>query len=210
MTHKKLVEHTRDELMQFPELARKYLVNLFILLLELRKSPEYMTNANSIIGQFKSRGYFEKIAKIENFDAIFLSVTNGILMASTFTDEEAKELYDMLCSLDESSLRSYLTSNGVVISSFFPSWNYEIAWKVLSLRTCTLPVIEAFQINREKPNLLEFLESKKQPGEILSSVGTSEICFYSLKKSDGIGWRYHLNIFPNPLTITYFISVLEQ
>jgi|GEM_PF-6021245 len=219
VTHKKMVEHTREELMQFPELARKYLVNLFLLLLELRKSPEYIKNAFSIISQFKSRDYFVKAIKtkqIENFDSLFLSTTNVLLMAATFTDEEAKELYNMLCLLEENSLRNYLTtSNGVVISNLFScdrefSWDYAIAWEILSLRTHLLTVTEAFRIEGEKPNLFKFLEKKIQPGEILSSVATSEICFYSLSLG-GSRWRYQVNISPSPLSTTeYLVSVLEQ
>jgi hypothetical protein len=215
VTHKKLVEHTRDELMQFPELARKYLVNLFILLLELRRSPKYMENACSVVEKFKSQKQFVKEiekGQMENFDSLFLSATNMLLMASTFTDEEAKELYDMLCALDKNSLRNYFASNGIIVSGFFGLCTYSRAWEILNIRTRVLTSTEAFRIERQKPNLLKFLEEKKQPGEILSSfVISDEIGFHSFKKPNESRWRYLINIFPSPLSVAeHLVSVLEQ
>lgn len=212
VTHKKMVEHTHEELMQFPELARKYLINLFLLLLELRKSPEYMKNALSIIGRFKSCGHFEKTEKIKDFDPLFLSLTNVFLMASTFTNEEAKELYDMLCALDKNSLRNYFVSNGIVVSGFFDLCTYGIAWEILDIRTRLLASTEAFRISKQKPNFLGFLEGKQQPGEILSSfVISDEIGFHSLKKPNESRWRYYVGIHPSPWSATeYLVSVLEQ
>ena len=125
VTHTEMVELAKKELMEFPELARRYLIYIMLLLLELRKFKKFFINSCALSGKFEKSAPFRQAALKEmdetKFSALYLSIINTVIMAKEFTDTEADEFRATLIALDPNSLRNYLISKG---AQFVETFSY--------------------------------------------------------------------------------------
>jgi len=218
VTYKEQLAILRNEFMQFPELARRYLINLFLLSLELRKFPNFMGKILTILAKFKDGTYFEDSLFRGGMDgyqghALLHSMTNMLLVSSDFTDDEEKELVGMLVELlDENSLRKQLEKKNIKIGEFFKflpdvKKDSENAWMSLFIKM-HLPHIECFSIDAiNKVDLLKFIEEHKKDGEKVSTFLSKDGISYFLVPNGG---RWRFGVCSATIKERTFITVLQQ
>lgn len=127
-----------DEFLQFPELAQKYMANLFFTLALLCRRADYMENAAIVVGMFEHEKHFQRA--LGNMDKkkahdLYFSITNTVCCFNIFTDEELEKLKGFFLSVNKNNIRSKIKDKGI-ISEFITEiekkcfgsnfWNYVI------------------------------------------------------------------------------------
>jgi len=163
VSNQEIIGYLMDEFLQFPELAQRYMANLFFTLALLCRRTDYMENAAIVVGTFEREKYFQKaLGDMDKKKAhdLYFSITNTVCCFNIFTDEELEKVKEFFLSVNKNNVRSKLKNKGIIsefitkIEKNFLSPNF---WSFVTLRSKTKET-EIFILECDDADILQMLK----------------------------------------------------